>query len=149
MKPVKTCILVADGAHARVYLNTGPNQGIGEVGRFARDLDLKASRDIDADRPGRTFDSGGEGRHAMEPPTDAKRHAKQEFHRELAADIETALKAGEFDRLVIVAAPATLGDLRQEFSKTVTDKIHGEIPKNLVKADQQELLDQLGTVLPV
>ena len=126
-----------------------PIRELARVGRFARDLDLKASRDIDADRPGRTFDSGGEGRHAMEPPTDAKRHAKQEFHRELAADIETALKAGEFDRLVIVAAPATLGDLRQEFSKTVTDKIHGEIPKNLVKAGQQELLDQLGTVLPV
>ena len=140
---------MADGAHARVYVNTGPNQGIAEVEKYARDLDLKPSRDIDADRPGRTFDSGGEGRHAMEPPTDAKRHAKQEFHREVAADIEAALKAGEFDRLVIVAAPATLGDLRQEFSKAVSEKIHGELAKNLIQADQGELQEQLGAVLAV
>ena len=140
---------MADGAHARVYVNGGPNQGIEEIEKYARDLDLKASRDIDSDRPGRTFDSGGEGRHAMEPPTDAKRHAKQEFHRQIAGDIEAALKAGEFDRLVIVAAPATLGDLRQEFSKTVTAKIHGELAKNLIKADIGELQEQLGAVLAV
>ena len=149
MKPIKTCILVADGAHARVYLNDGPGQGIAEVEKYARDLDLKPSRDIDADRPGRTFDSGGEGRHAMEPPTDAKRHAKQQFHRVVASDIEAAMKSGEFDRLVVVAAPATLGDLRQEFSKTISDKIHGEIAKNLIKADRETLLEQVGTVLAV
>ncbi|MDA7947502.1 MAG: host attachment protein [Hyphomicrobiaceae bacterium] len=149
MKPTKTCILVADGAHVRVYLNNGPNLGIAEIEKYARDLDLKASREIDADRPGRTFDSGGEGRHAMEPPNDAKRHAKQEFHRHIAGDIEAALKAGEFDRLVIVAAPATLGDLRQEFSKSVTDRIHGEIAKNLIQADERELKEQLGSVLAV
>ena len=149
MKPIKTCILVADGAHARVYLNNGPGHGLTEEKKYARNLDVQPSRDIDADRPGRTFDSGGEGRHAMEPPTDAKRQAKQEFHRELAEEIEAAIKAGEFDRLVIVAAPATLGDLRRELSKYVIDKIHGELAKNLIKADGKELLEQVGSVLAV
>jgi len=149
VKPVKTCILVADGAHARAYLNDGPGKGISELTKFARDLDLKASRDIDADRQGRTFDSGGQGRHAMESPTDSKRHSKQEFHRQLSGDVEAALNAGEFDRLVLVAPPATLGDLRQGFSKGSADKIYGELAKDLVKASENELLEQLGNVLAV
>ena len=149
MKPVKTCILVADGAHARVYLNDGPGHGISEMKEYAKDIDLNASRDINADKPGRSFDSGGEGRHAMEPPTDAKRHAKGEFARGLAEKINTAMTAGEFDRLVLVAAPVTLGDLRQHLSKHASDNIHGEIAKDLTHANNKDLLAQLGSVLAV
>ncbi len=149
MKPIKTCILVADGAHARVYLNDGPGHGISEMKAYARDIDLKASRDIDADRPGRAFDSGGEGRHAMESPTDSKRHAKDEFARALAEKINAAMTAGDFDRLVLVAAPATLGDLRQHLSKQSSDNIHGEIAKDLTHANDREILAQVGSVLAV
>jgi protein required for attachment to host cells len=149
MKPVKTCILVADGAHVRVYINEGPGKGIRELTEYAREIELKASRDIDADRPGRTFDSGGQGRHAMESPTDAKLHVKEEFCRQISKDIESALKAGEFDRLVLVAPPAILGDLRKQFSKTSLGKIHGELAKDLVNASDAELLLQLGHVMAV
>jgi protein required for attachment to host cells len=149
MKAVKTGILIADGAHARVYLNTGPGHGISEIKEYARDIDLKASRDIDADKPGRSYDSGGEGRHAMEAQTDAKRHAKDEFARALADKINAAMTAGEFDRLVLVASPVTLGDLRQHLSKQSSDNIHGEIAKDLTHADNKELLAQLGSVLAV
>ncbi|GBE44137.1 MAG TPA: host attachment protein [Rhizobiales bacterium] len=149
MKPTKTCILVADGARARVYLNDGPGHGISELKQYAREIDLKASRDIDADRPGRTFDSGGQGRHAKEKPTDSQRHAKDEFARELAETINAAITAGEFDRLVLVAPPATLGDLRQHLSKQSAGKIHGEIAKNLTQAGDEEILAQLGSVLAV
>lgn len=149
MKPVRTCILVADGAHAQVFLNEGPDKGIVELDEYKQNIDLKPSREIDADKQGRAFDSGGEGRHAMEPPTDSKRHAKQEFHRELASRIETDLSTGKFDRLVLVAPPATLGDLRQSFSKNAADKIQGEIAKDLTKASPTELLLQLGKVMAV
>jgi len=149
MKPVKTCILVADGARARAYLNSGPGRGISELKEYAKDIELKASRDIDADRPGRTFNIGGEGRHAMESPTDSKRHAKDEFARGLAEKINSAITSRVFDRLVLVAAPATLGDLRQHLSKQSCDNIHGEIAKDLTHAGDKEILAQLGSVLAV
>ena len=149
MKPVKTGILVADGEQVRVYLNTGPGHGISELAEYAMDIELKASRDIDTDRPGRTFDSGGEGRHAMEAPTDSKRHARHEFARGMAEKLNAAMTAGDFDRLVLVAAPAMLGDLRQHLSKQSSDNIHGEIAKDLTHASDKELLSQLGRVLAV
>lgn len=149
MKPTKTCIVVADGAHARIYINDGPGKGIAELPQYAQTVDLKPSREIKSDSPGRAFDSAGQGRHAMEPQTDPKRHSKQEFHRELARQIEADLVAGKFDRLVLVSPPATLGDLRQSFSKNAAAKIHGELAKDLVKASDKELLTQLGNVLAI
>ena len=149
MKPIKTCILVADGAHARFYLNDGPGRGISELKKYAKDIDLKASRDIDADRPGRSFDSGGQGRHAMESPTDSQRHAKDEFARSLAEQLNSAMTAGEYDRLILIAAPATLGTLRQHLSKQASDNIHGEIAKDLTQASETDILIKLETVLAV
>ena len=149
MKPIKTCILVADGAHARAFLNDGPGHGISELSEYAAHIDLKASRDIDADRPGRTFDSGGQGRHAMESPTDSQRHVKDEFARNLAEKINAAITAGEFDRIVLIAPPATLGDLRQHLSKQSLQNIHGELARNLTQASEKEILAQSGRVLAV
>lgn len=149
MKPVKTCILVADGAHARVFLNEGPGLGIEELEEYSEDKDPRESRKIASDSPGRAFDSGGEGRHAMEPPTDPKRHEKQEFHREIADRIELAMKRHKFDRLVVVAPPRTLGNLREEFDKSANVKIHAEINKDLIKVSRDELLDHLGDVIAV
>jgi len=147
MKAVRTCILVADGTHARVFLNEGPNKGIEELHEYAEDKALRQSGEIATDEPGRTFDSGGEGRHAMEPPTDPKRHEKQEFHRELAGRIEADMKKNRFDRLVLVAPPRTLGNLREQFARADAVKIHAEINKDLIKVGHDELAKHLGEVI--
>jgi protein required for attachment to host cells len=85
----------------------------------------------------------------MESPTDSQRHAKDEFARNLAQKINAAMVAGEFDRLVLIAAPATLGDLRKHLSKQSSDNIHGEISKDLTQASDKEILGQVGSVLAV
>ena len=149
MKSIKTCILVADGAHARVYLNEGPGKGLEELEKFNQTNNVRESGEIASDAPGRSFDSGGQGRHAMEPPTDPKEHEKNEFHREIAEKIDHAFKIQKFDRLVVVAPPQTLGNLRSEFDKTAAVKIYAEINKNLISASDEELLDNLGDVLAV
>lgn len=149
MKPIKTWILVADGAQARFFLNDGPGRGLTELTGEALRNDLKPSRDIDADRPGRAFDSGGQGRHAMEPPTDSKRHAKRVFAARIADKLRKARNAGAFDRIVLVAAPTTLGDLRAELSKDVLALLHGELAKDLTHLKPHELRGHLGDMLAV
>lgn len=147
-----TWVLVADGARARLLTRTT------KTAPFVPALDREfigsniPSREIDADRPGRSFDSAGEGRHAMEPPTDPKRKRKADFARELAILLDAAAKRGDFDQLVVVAPPQALGDLRAEFSEAVRGRIVEEINKDLVEASTEELtarLDEalLGTML--
>jgi hypothetical protein len=70
MKPTRLWILIADGGRARVVLNSGPGRGIEQVTGLIFDAELPPSHDIGADRPGRTHESMGKTRHAIEPQSD-------------------------------------------------------------------------------
>ena len=149
MKPVRTWILLADGTRARIVCNSGPGKGLQEVRGMEFEGDNVRSGDLMADRPGRTFDSAGSHRHAMEPHSDPQREAKRSFAAELVARLQEQLQAQAFDRLVLVAAPATLGDIRKALPKPLLGVVYGEIPKNLVHVPNQELGDHLVDVLAV
>ncbi len=149
MKPVRTWILLADGTRARIVCHTGPGKGLKEVRGMEFEGDNSRSGDLVTDRPGRTFDSAGAHRHAMEPTSDPQREAKRSFAAELVARLQEQLQAQAFDRLVLVAAPATLGDMRKVLPKSLLAVVYGEVPKNLVHVPNQELDGHLADVLAV
>lgn len=144
-----TWILVADGAHARVFANEGVGKGVHEIGDRAFVGNRSLDQDIQADKPGRTFDSHGEGRHSKEPRTDPKQHMEREFIRGVVDWIAAKAQADTFDRLVLIAAPHALGDLRALLPKSLAAKVTAEIPKNLAKATPAEIENHLTDVLAV
>ena len=88
-------------------------------------------RHLTSDRPGRSFDSHGRGRHAMEPETDAKRHEAEVFAKEVAERIERARMEDEFDELVLIAAPEFLGLLRKSLSPTTAGLVAKAVDKSV------------------
>ena len=150
MKKTVTYILVADGARARLYANQGVGKGLQPVSGATHRADLHHhDRDILADRPGRTFNSVGQGRSAMEPQTEWHRFEKHKFAREMAKVLDAAAANKAFDRLILVAPPATLGDLRTELADATRKMVTAELPKDLTRHAEQELPQHLGTVLAV
>ena len=147
MKPVITWILIADGARARILENAGPGQGLGEVTEFSQPP-LRA-RDIMADRPGRSFDTTGKGRSAMEPPTDPVEKREADFARSLADALEQKRRAGAFDRLILIAAPTALGDLRKALPEQLKRLVYAELAKDLTKVPNDEMPKHLEDVLAV
>ena len=147
MKPVKSWIVIADGARARIFANDGPGKGLIPLPAETAEHSHKPSREIDADRPGRTHDRLGPGRHAMEPPSDAHRTEKRRFAEALAARLNSKGQAGSYDRLILVAPAKTLGDLRSTLSKETLAKVSGELPKDLTHIAEQELPAHLGKVI--
>ncbi len=123
MKPVKTWILIADGARARILLNEGPGKGL----KPALDHEFATvhapTRELGSDRPGRVHDRFGPGRHAMEPPADWHEYEKQTFAAEIARLLEEEAQKGSFDRLVVVAPPKTLGELRRTLGRAARDRL--------------------------
>lgn len=132
MKPVRTWFLIADAVSAKVLENTGPGHGLKEIpGKsFAA-----PERPEFADQQGRTFNSVGAGRHKHEPHFSTD----QAFADLLAEMLLEEDRQGNFDRLVLCAAPDTLGALRAQLPKSVAGKVHSELPKNLMKIPQIEL----------
>ena len=63
--------------------------------------------------------------------------------------LDAGVENGAFDRLVLVAAPATLGDLRAMISKRVAALVVGEIQHDLTKTPNSEVGPHLKDVLIV
>jgi protein required for attachment to host cells len=146
MKAPRTWILLADGHQAKVFETHGPNSDLLVVGDMMVAMELPPNRDIQNDRPGRSFESAGPTRHAMESRTDPHRELKRELARTVSDRLDAALKEGRFDRLCIVAPPATLGDLRRALSQPLKQRIVAEITKDLVHVPHQDLPSHLEAI---
>ena len=147
MKPTRTWILIADGARARVLENDGPGKGLHEVAGGVFHGDHAATHDIMSDREGRSHSSVGPGRSAIEAHSDPHRELKKKFAHQLADALADGLQRKAYDRLVIVAAPSALGDLRAALSDQVRAKVTGEVAKDLTKTPDGEVAEHLRDVL--
>jgi protein required for attachment to host cells len=74
---------------------------------------------------------------------------KHRFADQLAAMLQDELNQGKFDRLVLVAPPKALGQLRDALPKSVSARVSAELAKDLTHLPAQELREHLGTVIAV
>ncbi|MDO9414918.1 host attachment protein [Pararhizobium sp.] len=143
-----TWILAADGNQARLLKgvnflkddNQSPEQ---EVFR----LETKRTQDIVSDKPGRSHSSNGQGRSAMEPSSDPVREEQQKFTSDIASKIDHYAQKGAFDRLVVCAAPQTLGDLRSMLSATSREKTTVEINRDFSNLPTDKLISSVRAVV--
>ena len=149
MKPIRTWIVVADGARARILLNEGPGKGLILALPEALSAPHPPTRETGAERPGRVFESADSSRHAMEPRVDWHRFEKRHFARGIARIIDRAAIDKAFDRLVLIAPPKTLGDLRAALGQASRDAIHTDVAKDLTKVPVQELPSYLEDIVNI
>ncbi len=97
------------------------------------------TRELVSDRPGRGFDRHGDGRHSMEPPSDAHRQTSVRFLHDVAKYLDQERLQNHYQQLIVIAAPTALGVLRQQFSKAVTEAVNREIPADLTHYRFDEL----------
>ncbi len=133
MNPIThdTWIAAADGSKALVLRNEGeadaPNFVVVNV--FERPSN-ETTADLGADKPGRTHESASARRSSLEQ-TDWHDIEEERFSKTFADTLERHCEAGNFSRLIVVAPPRALADLRKAFSKRLQDTIIGEINKDL------------------
>lgn len=161
MKLLRTWALIADGARARVLENHGSSHGdLPPVspghGQSHNDWlpveglvfhgDHSATHDLVTDRQGRSFNSVGTGRSAIESKTDPHRDQKTKFASHLAAMLAEQLANGAYHRLIIAAPPATLGDLRRAISDRVRETVIAEFAHDLTKTPNHEIASHLKPI---
>lgn len=137
-------VIVANARRARIFLTKNSLAGtLVEIKTLVHPELGLPEREWVSDAPGRAFDSMGEGRHAMEPETSLKSQEMDAFSRQVAENLKKAYEDKNFDKLVIVAAPAFLGYLRKHISPRLTSTISLEIDKDLTQLPPTELRAQL------
>lgn len=143
MKHATTWILIADGGRARVLAATKPGGPLARIPGLAWEADLPAGRDLVTDQLPRAHDSVGPGRHAIEPRTDPREQLKESFVASVAAMIDERAARGEVERLIVVAPPKVLGQLRGELSARVKAIVAGEVGKDLTKVPDHDVASHL------
>ena len=147
MKAIRTWILITNGTQARIISHTGPGHGLKDIAEMSYADTIAKMEKTDVNIPGRTFNSNGSGRHALEPHVNQQDLEKTNFAHFLAEDLKEQYIQEKFDRLIIAASPAMLGNIRKALPKAISSIIYAEIPKDLHHIDTVKMSKHLEDVL--
>jgi protein required for attachment to host cells len=124
----KTEVCVADGRKLLLLVNEGDSRFPDLQVVRLEEQTLVPDRELSADRPGRTFNSFDNRRSGYED-TDFRQLAEDRFAAEAAGILNRRALAGCFERLIVIAPPATLGAMRKKYHKAVEARMVAEIAK--------------------
>lgn len=128
--PNNALVLVADGRKMLFLRNQGNGQQVDLVTEAHHERDDRKNHEIKSDAAGAGAQSGGYGRPAMDE-TDFHQQDEDRYAADAADQLRIRALAGDFEALVIVAPPRTLGELRKNFHKEVEKRIVMELPKEM------------------
>jgi protein required for attachment to host cells len=132
-------IVVADAARARIFSTDNAKLPLQPLEQLVSPKARLHERDLKSDRPGSTYDSHGDGRHATGTNTSPKQQEAVRFAKTISENLELGRVNHEFDRLVLVAEPQFLGLLRKAITPEVAKLVSDEIDKDLSKADRNDI----------
>lgn len=136
--PHNALVLVGDGQKALFLRNRGSAQRLRLVVEHVLERENPPTREQGTDRPGRSNASVGVARSAMEE-TDWHHLAEERFAGELAEALHRHVRQNPFEKLVVIAPPKILGNLRKAFHAEVAERIGAEIPKELTSHPVAEI----------
>ncbi|WP_347337438.1 host attachment family protein [Bradyrhizobium jicamae] len=125
-----TLMLIGDGRKALFLRNKGTPQRLHLEVEQVLEQENPATREQGTDRPGRSIQSVGAARSAMEQ-ADWHYLAEERFAGTIAEALYRLAHGNRFDKLVVVAPAKVLGNLRQAFHAEVTERIVAEVAKEL------------------
>ena len=149
MKPLRTWVLIADGARAHILENSGAEHALALVDGMSFTSDHSATHELVDDALGRSGSAQGNVRSAGESRSDPHRNLKAKFAKQLSDVLALELSRGSFHRLIVVAPPATLGDLRSDMADAVKAVTAGELHLDLTKTPVHEVASHLGNLLTI
>src|SRR5688500_6520422 len=136
--PHNSFVVVADGAKMLFFRNEGDAEFLKLEVERKREQPDRPDRDWKTDEPGRAFSSVSSGRSAYEE-TDFHQLEEDRFAAETAELLRKRALQNEFESLIIVAPPKTLGELRKHYHKEVEKRLAGEIAKDLTGHPVEEI----------
>jgi protein required for attachment to host cells len=129
--PHKSVVVVADGKKMLFFRNEGDSEFPKlEVERKRETADA-ADRDQKTDLAGQAPSASGGAGSSSYQEVDFHQLEEARFAAETAEMLRMRALRNEFESLIIVAPPKTLGELRKHYHKEVEKRLAGEVAKDL------------------
>jgi protein required for attachment to host cells len=148
MKSVRTLVLVADDAFARLLIHESRGGELREIAGTSIEQYAEGAAAF-ADRQGRSgFGAKGTAMQTFAPRQTLDDYQRANFARHIVETLEEAVHANRPQRLVVVAPPKMLGVLRKDLPEALHRLLSAEIAKDLVKVPVHDLPHRLAEALP-
>ncbi|MEW6353780.1 MAG: host attachment protein [Pseudomonadota bacterium] len=136
----KTWVLVANRSDARLFETKGlRGNGWRLVQSIPHPQGRLQGRDLESDKPGRTFDSLGKGRHAKSAEHGPVEQLAQQFARHLADLLNKGRNEHAYQKLVLVAEPGFLGKLLGALDDHTAALVAGTVKKDLIEIEDRDI----------
>lgn len=139
-----TWIVVADAARARVFEAADRTGELRERHALTHPESQLHDRDLRTGGKGEVIQRLGAGTNQSDPQeTTMEKHAER-FAKEVAAFLKQARVNGDFDELVLAAAPRELGRLRDNLDGATAKTVRRTVDKNLTEDDADGIREKIG-----
>lgn len=126
--PQNTMIAVVDGENFNLYRNMGQS------------ADLRLEALSPPDTQDRNSDSG---RSSSSGNPSEKQMEEDAFGKGVTETLNKLVLDGDIDKLIIIAAPRSLGEMRRSYHSKLQDALIGEVDKVLTNASISDIEDTL------
>lgn len=126
----KTWIVVADSARARIFKRDGRWQQLDEFQDLAHPESRLHNGDLRTGGRGEQQESTRQSSHASDWGNSPAETEAIRFAQEVARALRQGRKEGAYEKLVLVAAPAFLGRLRDKLDPATAHCVVQELDKN-------------------
>lgn len=126
--PINTIIAVVDGENFKAYRNTASNFDV-----KLQELPPLESQDRPSDS-GRSSSAGNPQEKQME---------EDAFGKGVAEKLNRMVLEGRVEKLIIIAAPRSLGEMRRNYHSKLQEVLIGEVDKTLTNLSLSDLEDAL------
>ena len=144
---MSVCVVVANSSKARVLLAEDAHSPLIENADYVHPQSRLREQDLVSDGSGSAADSGGFGKHSMGHEQATKHKQAGLFAQELGAEIDKLRRKTDLRRIYLVAPPKFLGLLRTSISKQCHELLHGEVHKELVTHNLEDIRSHLPKLL--
>ncbi|WP_292038945.1 MULTISPECIES: host attachment family protein [unclassified Brevundimonas] len=127
--PTNALVAVVDGENLRLFRNTGTATDVQLKGIETPALEERVS--------------GSAGRISSDANPDNDTQAEDGHAMSVAVALNGWALKNKFDKLVVIAAPKTMGELRKHWHKEVEGAIIGEITKTLTNASPEDIIKSI------
>jgi protein required for attachment to host cells len=151
IKPPVTWILVADGKQAQIYTRSPVGRKV-PTGSAEHPNYLEFQEQGLVPVPEMAFKANSAKGHDQlahqmnAPHIDIHNEIKHHFMKIIAERLNDAKAKKLFDRLVLIAPPKMLGELRADLDKKVLAVVVAELPKDLTQCGNKELAGHLNSI---
>lgn len=123
-------IVVANSTSSRIFTMESAKSPLREVETLVNPAGRMHEKDMVSDLPGKNPGVGG-NKHAFHEKIEPKQHEMSSFAKRVAEYLDDARKSKKLGKLLLVAEPSFLGELRSKLSDELLDKIIFESDKNI------------------